>query len=131
MIVGCTASPSPVTVTVTPKTTGATTTSPSTSTPTTQIVEKDKTYNVVNPAGEFVPVKTIALNPRLDTLKGKTIWVWQGESDPVIGPALYPLMQKTYPDSTIKYTGVSGMGLSSIEDEVKKNANAVIRLNGW
>ena len=102
-----------------------------TATPTAATAAKDKTYKVLNPEGDFVPVQTRALSPRLDTIKGKTIYVWQGESDPVIGPALYALVQKTYPDTTWKYVGVSGMGLSAIEADVKKDANAVIRLNGW
>ena len=102
-----------------------------TSTPTSSAAAKDKTYKVLNPEGDFVPVQTRALSPRLDTIKGKTIYVWQGESDPVIGPALYALVQKSYPDTTWKYVGVSGMGLSAIEAAVKADANAVIRLNGW
>ena len=106
-----------VTVTATPSSTAA--------------AAKDKTYKVLNPEGDFVPVQTRALSPRLDTIKGKTIYVWQGESDPVIGPALYALVQKSYPDTTWKYVGVSGMGLSAIEADVKASAQAVIRLNGW
>jgi hypothetical protein len=130
-VAGC-STPAPATTTA-PATTqspAAKTTAP-TSSSAPVAAAKDKSYRVLNPSGDFVPVKTQALAPRLDTLKGKTIWVWQGESDPVIGPALYPMLQKNYPDAIIKYTGVSGMGLSSIEAEVKTGANAVVRLNGW
>jgi hypothetical protein len=117
---GTTASPTVTkTVTVTP-----------TSTQTTAAA-KDKTYRALNPEGNFVPVETKALAPRLDTIEGKTIYVWQGESDPVIGPALYPLLQKTYPKTNWVYVGVSGTGLSAPEEEVLKNAKGVIRLNGW
>lgn len=97
----------------------------------------DRTYNVMNPEGLFVPVQTSSLAPRLDTIEGKTIYVWQGESDPVIGPALYPLLQKLYPKTNWKYVGVSGTGLSAPEDEVlgkvegQKKADALMRLNGW
>jgi hypothetical protein len=118
---GTTASPTVTkTVTVTP-----------TSTQTTAAAAKDKTYRALNPEGNFVPVETKALAPRLDTIEGKTIYVWQGESDPVIGPALYPLLQKTYPKTNWVYVGVSGTGLSAPEEEVLKNAKGVIRLNGW
>ena len=134
---GCTQTVTPQQTTKAPAATQPATVVTVTPTQTPQVVTKDKTYNVLNPEGLFVPVQTSALAPRLDTIEGKTIYIWQGESDPVIGPALYPLMQKLYPKTDWKYVGVSGTGLSAPEDEVlgkvagKKKADGVARLNGW
>ena len=60
-------------------------------------VEVEKTFKCLNPQGEYMPVETIGLSERLDTLDDKTIYICQGEADPVIMPALYKMLQETYP----------------------------------
>jgi hypothetical protein len=99
--------------------------------PTTQVVVKDKTYRAVNPQGDFIPVQIKPLAPRLATLEGAVIYVNQGEADPIIMPALYARLQKDYPKTTWKFIAINGMGPTAPEDEVIKNAKAVIRGNGW
>lgn len=136
LIPGCTQSnntntiaPSPTTKTIQPTTT---TTTPPTTTPTPQVVEKDKSYNVVSPRGVALPVNIKPLAKRLDTLDGKTIYVDQAEADPVIMPALWARVQKDYPNTNWKLIlPTSLFGPSMPEAEVKTNAQAVIRGVGW
>jgi hypothetical protein len=101
----CTPSGGPtVTVTVTPKTTATTT---STSTP---VAAKEMTYRAMNPAGIFIPVQTVGLAPRLTTIVGKTLYICQGEADPVIMPALYKAMVAKFPTTKFLYYDVSAFG---------------------
>lgn len=116
-------------------TTGTTTTKPAAGTTVTVTVTPaatDKTYKAVNPVGEFIPVQTRAISPRLDTLDGKTIYVIQGEADPVVMPGLYEKLTKDYPKTTwVFYNPVSSFGASTIEAEPKAKAQGIIRGNGW
>ena len=107
-------------------------------TPTPQIIEKivevgtEKTYKSLNPQGDFIPVQTVALSPRLDTLNGKTVYVVQGEADPVIMPALFALLQKDYPNTTwVFYKPSSSFGESAVDADTKAVAKATIRGIGW
>ena len=110
----------------------ATPTSGPTATPTPQVIEVDKEYRVLNPAGSFIPVETQALSPRLDTINGKTIYVIQGEADPVIMPALAAALPTAYPNATfVYYQPASSFGPSSVDDTTKAEADGVIRGNGW
>lgn len=142
VVMACTQAVAPKATTPTPAQQSTTTTTPiatptSTPTPITQIVEKDKSYNVINPTGIFKPVQTQGLAPRLNTIDGKTIWVDGGEADPVIWPALIERLKKDYPKTTWVYLVVSTYGPAAPEDEVlgkvagKNKADAVIRGNGW
>jgi hypothetical protein len=86
----------------------------------------------VNPAGDFVPVQTKALAARLDTIDGKTIYVVQGEADPVIMPALIEKLRKDYPKTTWNfYQPSSSFGLAAPDDTMKKEAKGLIRGIGW
>jgi hypothetical protein len=121
----CTPAAGPATtVTVTPPAVTVTATP-------TSAAAKDKTYRAVNPAGDFTPVQTKSLAPRLDTLDGKLIYVNQGEADPIIMPALYDRLKKDYPKTTWKMIATSSFGPSTPEAEVTANAKAVIRGIGW
>jgi hypothetical protein len=107
-------------------------------------VEVEKTYKALNPTGIFIPVETKALAPRLTTIDGKTIYVCQGEADPVIMPALYKALVAKYPKTTFIYYDVSSFGPSvpgtggtasstgQPEDpDILKKVQGVIRGNGW
>jgi hypothetical protein len=116
-----TTTPAPATTTAaTPKTTAA---------PSVQIVEPK--YNVLSPRGVQLPVDIKPLSARLDTFDGKTIYVNQGEADPVIMPALFARVQKDYPKATWKYIFTSSFGPNTPEQEVLTGAKAVIRGISW
>jgi hypothetical protein len=102
-----------------------------TSTPAPNVIEKEKSYNCLSPIGVQPPINIVPLSPRLDTIKGKTIYVNQGEADPVIMPALWDRLNKDYPDTNWKLIASSSFGPAAPEDEVKQNAKAVIRGNAW
>jgi hypothetical protein len=129
--------------TATPKQ-GSTATPTTGTTPTTTIVEVDKKYNVLDPTGLFKPVETKALTPRLDTIDGKTIYVCQGEADPVIMPALYKRLVKDYQKTKFIYydrsdfgpsragTGGASSSTGQVEDpDILKKVQGVIRGIGW
>ena len=104
----------------------------------------DKTYKALSPTGIFIPVETKALAPRLTTVVGKTIYICQGEADPVIMPALNKLMRTKYPQTTFIYydrsdfgpnvPGTGGASSSTRQPEdpdILKKVNGVVRGIGW
>ena len=88
-------------------------------------------YNALNPRGIQPAVDVKPLSPRLDTLKGKVIYVNQGEADPIIMPAMWEMVQRDYPDTTWKYIATSSFGPSTVEADVLAVADAVIRGISW
>lgn len=103
-------------------------------------VTKEKTYNCLNPVGIQPPVTIVPLAKRLTTLDNQTIYVVQGEADPVIFPALVPALQKLYPKTFFNYyQPTSSFGPTTPDDTTKAapkadgtgGANAVIRGNAW
>jgi hypothetical protein len=117
----------------------AKTTQPTQSTP-----QASNNIRAINPTGLFVPVQTKPLAPRLDKIDGKTIYVCQGEADPVIMPALYKRLVKDYPGTKFIYydrsdfgpnvPGTGGVATSTNQPEdpdILKKVDAVIRGNGW
>jgi hypothetical protein len=107
-------------------------------------VEVEKTFKCLNPQGEYMPVETIGLSERLDTLDDKTIYICQGEADPVIMPALYKMLQETYPNTTWIYydrsdfgpstPGTGGPAISTGQPEdpdILEKVDAVIRGIDW
>jgi hypothetical protein len=118
------AAPVTVTVTATP-----TQTATPTSTPPPAV---DKKYNALSPRGIQLPVQTVSLAARLDTIDGKTIYVVQGEADPVIMPALNDYLQKTYPKTTwVYYQPSSSFGPNAPDATTLGAAKAIIRGNAW
>ncbi len=131
MLAAC--SPTPlaptVTVTVTPKPTTTATTVP-TSTPT--VVEKDKSYNALSPRGIALPVTIKALAPRPSSLDGLTVYICQGEADPIILPALAKVAPTKAPKTTwVYFNPVSSFGPASPEDEVLAKAKGIVRGISW
>ncbi len=93
---------------------------------------EDKEYQALNPAGIFVPVETSALSPRIDNLDGKTIYVIQGEADPVIMPALAAALPVEFPNATfVYYQPASSFGPSATDATVQAEADGVVRGIGW
>jgi hypothetical protein len=91
----------------------------------------EKTQKILNPQGIPQPVEIKPLAPRLSTLNGKTIYVVQSETDPVIMPALWERLNKDYPKANWKQIVTDGFGPDIPEDEVLKNAQAIIHGNAW
>ena len=107
-------------------------------------VEVEKMYKCLNPQGEYLPIETIALSERLDTLDNKIIYICQGEADPVIMPALYKMLQEEYPRTTWTYYDRSDFGPSTPgtggpatstgrpeDPDILKKVDAVIRGIDW
>jgi hypothetical protein len=128
---GCTGA-APAATTSTPTTIQSTTPKPAPVTVTPSPVIQDKTYNFINPQGSFIPVQTKALAPRLDKIDGKTIYVVQGEADPVIMPALIERLKKDYTKTNwVFYQPSSSFGITVADDTMKADAQGAIRGNGW
>ena len=85
-----------------------------------------ETYKCLNPAGIQGPVKQYSLAPRLDTIKGKTIYLCinaGGDQDITI-----PLLKKLpadYPDTNWKVKRQFGFSAELTEEE-RKDCDAVI-----
>jgi len=91
----------------------------------------DLSYNCLNPRGIMLPVMTVSLAERLDTLDGKEGWVNQGEADPIIMPALWEMVQERFPKTSWHYIATSSFGPPSPETDVVSAADFVIRGNAW
>jgi len=125
-----TATPTPsATVTPTPSATVAPTPS-GTATPTPLA---ELSYNVLSPRGIALPVKFQGLSPRLKLpLDGKTIFIIQGEADPVIMPALALYAPEKLPNVTWNYYNPSSsFGGTTVDATTKAAANGLIRGIGW
>ncbi len=145
VVMGCaqTITPTPTsTATKTPSQPVASNVPPPAPVTVTQTVKE--TFNALDPTGIFVPVQTKALAARLDTLDGKTIYVCQGEADPVIMPALYKALVDKFTKTTFIYydrsdfgpstpgTGAVATSTGKPEDpDILKKVQGVVRGNGW
>lgn len=75
-------------------------------------------------------IKGLATRPT--SLTGLTLYVDQGEADPIIMPALWERVQKDLSQATWKYIATSGFGPTTPEGDVIAQANGgVIRGNAW
>jgi len=90
-------------------------------------------YNVLSPRGIALPVKIQPLAARLKLpLDGKTIFIVQGEADPIIMPALNDYARQKLPNVTWNYYNPSsGFGGTSPDATTKAAANGLIRGVGW
>lgn len=92
---------------------------------------EDLIVKALNPAGRHMPLEVQGLAPRLDTIDGKTIYIHQGEADPVLMPALLELVKKKYPNVKWRYIAHSDFGPRKAENEVLAEADAVIKGVAW
>jgi|WetSurMetagenome_2_1015567.scaffolds.fasta_scaffold908790_2 hypothetical protein len=101
-------------------------TAPSTSPP----AAAKETFKVLNPAGVYVPVQTVGLAARIDSLAGKSILYYQSEANPVMMPVLLDRLKKAYPTSTFKVLLTEAYGLSTPGDEAT-GMQTMIRGVSW
>ncbi len=133
-VIGCqpvTAAPTP-TPTQPAATSTPTATPTPTPTPTPPAVVTDKKYNALSPRGVQLPVTITPLAKRPASIDGLTIYIVQGEADPVIMPALNDYLQKNNTKTTwVYYNPSSSFGPSSPDSTTLQNAKSVIRGNSW
>ncbi len=91
----------------------------------------DKDYRVLSPRGIQMPVETVALAERLDTLDGKNMWVTQAEADPIIMPALWERLQEEFPNASWHMTESSMRGPKKLTAEEMETAGAIIQGVAW
>jgi hypothetical protein len=94
-------------------------------------VSAGKTYKFLNPAGIPGPIEVQGLAPRLDTIKGKTIYVHVCEAGPQTGPYLHKYLEDKYPDTKWVHIQNNGFGPTRPEQEVLDNADALIGGQSW
>lgn len=131
--VGCSqvATPTP-TATQPVATTTPTPTLAPTPTPTQAAPVTDKKYNDLSPRGVQLPVTIVPLAPRPASIDGLTIYIVQGEADPVIMPALNDYLQKNYTKTTwVYYQPSSSFGATAPDATTLASAKEVIRGNSW
>jgi hypothetical protein len=94
---------------------------------------KEPVYQFLNPKGIPGPIRVQGLAPRLDTIKGKTIYVVVCEAGPQTGPFLYQYLKDHYPDTNWVRIQHNGFGPSDpkAEGNLLKEAKAVIGGQSW
>ncbi|MBN2243933.1 MAG: hypothetical protein JW793_14700 [Acidobacteria bacterium] len=94
---------------------------------------EEPVHRFLNPQGIPGPVEVRGLAPRLDTIKGKTIYIAVCEAGPQTGPFLEQYLKDTYPDTHWVRIQHNGFGPTNpAEDgELLAKADAVIGGQSW
>ena len=94
---------------------------------------KEPVYQFLNPRGDPGPIQVRGLAPRLDTIKGKTIYVVVCEAGPQTGPFLYQYLKDHYPDTNWVHVQHNGFGPTDpkTEGEMLKKAQGLIGGQSW
>ena len=94
---------------------------------------KEPVYRFLNPKGIPGPVEVQGLAPRLDTIKGKTIYVVVCEAGPQTGPFLERYLKDKYPDTNWIRIQHNGFGPTdpATDGNLLKEADAVIVGQSW
>jgi hypothetical protein len=95
--------------------------------------QKEPVYQFLNPRGIPGPIQVKGLAPRLDTIKGKTIYVVACEAGPQTGPYLYKYLKDKYPDTNWVHVQHNGFGPTDpkTEGEMLAKANGLIGGQSW
>jgi hypothetical protein len=90
-------------------------------------------YRFLNPQGIPGPVEVQGLAPRLDTIRGKTIYVEVCEAGPQTGPFLEQYLKSNYPDTNWIRIQHNGFGPTDpkTEGDLLAKADAVIGGQSW
>ncbi len=94
---------------------------------------REPVYQFLNPKGIPGPIDVRGLAPRLDAIKGKTIYVVVCEAGPQTGPFLYQYLKEKYPDTNwvrIQHNGFGPTDPAS-DGNLLKEADAVIGGQSW
>ena len=94
---------------------------------------QEPVYQFLNPKGLPGPIKVQGLAPRLDTIKGKTIYVVACEAGPQTGPFLYRYLKENYPDTNWVHIQHNGMGPTDpkAEGDMLQKADGLIGGQSW
>jgi hypothetical protein len=94
---------------------------------------KEPVYQFLNPKGIPGPINVQGLAPRVDSIKGKTIYVVVCEAGPQTGPFLYQYLKDHYPDTNWVRIQHNGFGPTdpATDGDVLKEAKAVIGGQSW
>ena len=98
-----------------------------------QTAGEEPVHRFLNPQGIPGPVEVQGLAPRLDTIKGKTIYVVVCEAGPQTGPFLEQYLKDNYPDTNWVRIQHNGFGPTNpTEDgDLLAKADAVIGGQSW
>lgn len=94
---------------------------------------EEPVYRFLNPQGIPGPVEVQGLAPRLETIKGKTIYVVVCEAGPQTGPFLEKYLKDNYPDTNwirIQHNGF-GPADPAEDGDLLTRADAVIGGQSW
>jgi hypothetical protein len=94
---------------------------------------EEPVYRFLNPQGIPGPVEVQGLAPRLDTIKGKTIYVVVCEAGPQTGPFLEKYLKDNYPDTNWIRIQHNGFGPTNPAEEgdLLAKADALIGGQSW
>ena len=99
---------------------------------------KEAVFSILDPRGIKPELKVTPLVPRLDTLKGKTVYVYGFEGFPQIMPEIAKLVPQFAPGANVvdwEDSERSGRGPALVKgklvEEIVKNADAAIVGNGF
>ena len=94
---------------------------------------EEPVYQFFNPKGIPGPIEVKGLAPRLDTIKGKTIYVVACEAGPQTGPFLYQYLKDNYPDTTWVHIQHNGFGPTdpATEGKMLEEADALMGGQSW
>jgi hypothetical protein len=94
------------------------------------MAEKDRVYKCLNPVGIQMPIKTLPLAPRLDTLDGKEI-ILSITGEPDITIALEKKLLSEYQNVNWKVKKTYTTVPVRLSDEEMKTADALIQAICW
>jgi hypothetical protein len=94
------------------------------------LAEQEKVYKCLNPVGISIPVATFPLAPRLDTLRGKTIYISiTGEPDITI--PLEKVLKERYSDVNWKTKKTYTIEPVPLTDEEMQDADGLVQAVCW
>jgi hypothetical protein len=97
--------------------------------------EIEKKITVLNPLGTLPPIKLEPMAPRLDTLKGKTIYVVDVKfpASKQFGEELLEILKERYPDTSWQYREKAGTYFDddpALWKEIKANGHGMVQFVG-